>query len=487
MPFTLRDVVRVGLLSCVVGTGLVVTPGVALAQTAPAAPNLGPAIPTAEQRALILRSRPHPVRRYGSAHPRRATTAGAATRSVPSPSPTVTRVPPQPAAPAAAPIVQPRAARPPVGASFAEPVCVRSYSVPGLQASASADNTAALNAALAAAQPFDCLLLPAGTYGHAGNIDVPARAADVTLRGAGRDQTVLLGTSDDKHGFRVLGAPRFRLEDLTKDTVPQTDRTGMNQQGHSTLLLDPGTTGFLGEDLLLRGARAAGFFAYDAHDYHLNRVEVQDSLADAFHNTNGSSGGTFTDCVATNPGDDGWAMVAYGDGPETVPHDFVVTRFHMKGNPHGRGFGIINSRGLTVYGPTLIEDTSAAGIIIARETQYGPVMHPVSDIRFLGETRIVRANHNREDHGAVLIDNPEASQPVERVYLEQVVAVDTGKNRVSLPSHNVFVKGVGRISAVLKDFRFVGVGPREVFGGPRTADSSVQLDGWTAGDGYLAR
>lgn len=374
---------------------------------------------------------------------------------------------------------------PPVGASFTAPVCNRRYEIPGLVSSAtSGDNLIALNTAIAAALPGDCLLIPAGTYRRSGNVDVPATKSDITIIGAGRDRTILLGTNLDKHGLRILGAKNIRVESMTLDTVTGGSRTGLNQAGHATLLLDPGTVGFAGQDLLLRGARAAGFFAYRASKYHLNRVEVERSLADAFHNTNGSSDGICTDCVATAPGDDGWAMVAYGGSAATVPHDFVVTRFRMQGNPNGRGFGIVNAYGLTVNGPTLIEDTSAAGILIARETQYGGTYHPVRDIRFLGETTINRANHNREDHGAVLIDNPEPSQPVEGVYLESLNITDTGANRTSMPSHNIYVKGSGRIEATLKDFRFYGSGPKSLFGGSRTADSVVDLIGWSPTDGY---
>jgi hypothetical protein len=400
----------------------------------------------------------------------------------PSPSPTTSTT--------TAPTVStfpPGTAVPPLGASFPAPTCTRTYQIPNLVNSASSgDNLSTINTAIANAVTGDCLTIPAGTYRRSGNIDVPATKTGITIMGAGRGSTVLLGTSLDRHGFRVLGAKSIRLQGMTIDTVTGGTRTGNDQQGHSTLLLDPGTSGFLGQDLLLRGARAAGFFAYRANNYHLHRVEVQNSLADGFHNTNGSYNGTFTDIVATNPGDDGWAMVAYGGSASTVPRDFTVTRFSMSGNPHGRGFGIVNSYGLTVHGPTTIRDTSAAGILIARETQYGGTMHPVRNIRFLGETRVLRANHNREDHGAVLIDNPEGSQPVEGVYLENLIMTDTGKNRFALPSHNVFVKGSGRISAQLKDFRFVGAGPKSLLGGSRTADSTLTLTGWSTTDGYRA-
>lgn len=376
---------------------------------------------------------------------------------------------------------------PPVGASFIAPVCTRTYQVPGLVSSTTnGDNTNAFNAALASAAEGDCLTVPAGFYRRSGNIDVPGTKRNITLIGAGRDQTIIYGTSLDKHGFRVLGADGIRLQSMTVDTVTGGTRTGLNQQGNATLLLDPGTDGFAGQDLLLRGARAAGFFAYRASNYHLNRVEVQNSLADGFHNTNGSVNGVFTDCVATNVGDDGWAMVAYGDGPETVPHDFVLTRFTMNGNTWGRGIGVINSYGLTVNGPTLIKNTGAAGVILAREAQYGPAMYPVRNVRFLGETRIVAANHGVQDHGAVLINNPEASQPVEGIYMEDVRAFDTGKNRTTLPSNNVYVKGNGRISAELRGFTFYGTGPRSLFGGQRTADSVVSLVGWSPADGYRA-
>lgn len=381
----------------------------------------------------------------------------------------------------------PGTAVPPVGASFPAPTCKRTYVVPGLISSTTTgDNTVAFNNALAAAVEGDCLTVPAGFYRRSGNIDVPSTKRNITVMGAGRDQTVLYGTSLDKHGFRVLGADGVRLQGMTIDTVTGGTRTGLNQQGNATLLLDPGTDGFLAQDLLLRGARAAAFFAYRASSYHLHRVEARDSLADGFHNANGSQQGVFTDCVTTNSGDDGWAMVAYGGTVETVPHDFVLTRFTMNGNTWGRGIAVINSYGLTVHGPTLVKDTGAAGIIVARETQYGGTMHPVRDVRFLGETRLVATNHKEQDHGAVLLNNPETSQPVEGVYLEDVRAVDTGIRRATMPSSNIRAQGSGRISAELRGFTFHGAGPRALLGGTRSTDSVVSLVGWSTTDAYRA-
>ena len=362
------------------------------------------------------------------------------------------------------------------GTDVPEPTYTRVYALPNLDSRR--DNTEALNAALDVARAGDCLTLPAGTFPHAGNIDVSRPG--VTVKGAGSNLTVLLGTQSSTAGYRVLsGGNDHQLRDLTLRVQGASGRGDQNEQGMSTLLLETGVSGFVGQGLMLDGAKAAGFFSYGAHDYILNRVEVRNSLADGFHNTNGSYNGKFRDCIARNVGDDMFAVIHYeNDALIHQSHDISFERVKGYGNTDGRGFGIVCVRDITVT-DSEVNDTYAAGIYVGRETQANPAA--CTNIRFLGTNVINRANFGAPDHGAVFLLNGNSLEAVSNIHMENVFITDTNKNRsggFAGQAVRAVIYGGGSVQAELKNFKFMGSNPVSTFGGNTDSNSNITRTGW---------
>ncbi len=261
-------------------------------------------------------------------------------------------------------------------------------------------------------------------------------------------------------------------------------RSSLGQSGEGNIWAQGGHSGFRMEDVLAWGSRDAAIFLYGIHNFELNRVESRDSKSDAYHVSNGSSYGKFFDGVSRNSGDDGIGFVTYGD--VNAVNNMSVVRHHVAGQSWGRGFGLIHVNNINFYGPTLIEDSAGAAVIIAREPQYagGGIAGAVTDINFYGELRLRRSNSNSSiAHGAIVINNPNTDRSIERVKFQgPVVVVDT---RTSAPGQ-VRAYGTGKILAEIADVRFYGTGPSSKLSLSLSSDSSVTALGWSQSTPYLS-
>lgn len=338
-------------------------------------------------------------------------------------------------------------------------------------------------------QPGDRLLIPGGLYRYSGNLDIPDHCSDIEIVLGTEGNPTILRSSQlasglvTQHGLRVLGAADIRIRGAsattqsTIETAAVAGRTGLNQQGNTMLLLDPGTTGFYGQDLILRGARAAGFFAYRADNYWLNRVTVEDSLADAFHNTNGSTYGIFTDCVSRRCGDDGWAVVYYDGGAlSSQSHHIEVYRHVVDGNGHGRGFANIGCP--DIYADqVIIRGSAAASVIVDREASTGGTAHGSIARVLLQRFLIQGGNWSEQDHGSVFVRNGINNGTVDTVVLESFEIRDAAPNR-----QIVRALGDGSTATVLDvtmtDFQFTGGLGGDQFGGNNL--SRIVRNGWGA-------
>jgi hypothetical protein len=235
------------------------------------------------------------------------------------------------------------------------------------------------------------------------------------------------------------------------------------------------------QDVLAWGSRDAAIFLYGVHHFELNRVESRDSKSDCYHVSNGSSYGTWYDSKSTNCGDDGIGFVGYGsDGPGT-PHHHTVIRHHVAGQSWGRGLGLVHTNNITFHGPTLIEDSAGASVILARESFYGS--GSVKAIRFYGELRIRRANqHTGVGHGAIVINNPDTNGVIEDVLFTGPVLISN--TRTTAPGQ-VRVHGPGRIQAEMRNVRFHGTGPESRLFTSLAAGSSLLTPGWSAATPYI--
>lgn len=246
---------------------------------------------------------------------------------------------------------------------------------------ASSDNLAALNMYISAAAPNTKLIFPTkGTFKFASNIDI--RNAGIGLFGSTSNpgDTILLSTHTQSatapyqtnRGLRVFANNVF-MKGFTHSCQRQASevRSTQDQQGDATLLLENNVAGFKGEDLLLDKAAASGFFSYGATDYRLNRVVSQFSYADSFHNTNGSSYYTFTDCTANQTGlnaitqgDDSFANVHYS-GDTQPSHHGTFIRCKSYGSS-ARAASVVSCHDIT-YQDFYAEDSWRPGVYVANE------------------------------------------------------------------------------------------------------------------------
>jgi hypothetical protein len=394
------------------------------------------------------------------------------------------------APPTTAPVVAPVAAGTPTTSargSFVERAYGRTYSLTGMQVGTSGDavaNGSRLRAVLAAAQPGDLITVAPGHYRLAGNIEFTV--PNVTLKGMGTDrEQVWFEHTTETRALFMVKAGGVHFYNFTH-RVHGTARSSLGQSGEGNIWVQGGHSGFRMQDVLAWGSRDAAVFLYGVHGFELNRVESRDSMSDCYHVSNGSSYGTWYDSKSTRCGDDGIGFVGYGgEGPGT-PHHHTVVRHHVaKQGPNGRGIGIIHVNNIDIHGPTLIEDSWGAGIILARESQYGS--GGIRAIRIYGELRFRRANSAPGIvHGAIHINNPDTVAPIEDVLITgPVIAVDTGINRGGVP-FQVRAHGAGRIQAEIRDMRFYGTGPSTKLSLSLASGSSVTTPGWSNATPYSA-
>lgn len=338
-------------------------------------------------------------------------------------------------------------------------------------------------------QSGDRLVVPGDFYTYSDNLEIPPSANNIeVVFGTPGNQTILRSTQMSgglvtNHAIRQYGT-NIRLRGVNQNTPAVIEsggvvgRNGLNQQGNTMLLLDPGSSDTYVQDMILRGARAAGFFAYTTTRYWLNRVTVEDSLADGFHNTQGSTYGLFTDCVSRRAGDDGIAFVYYdGNAISGQSHHMEVYRHIVDTNGHGRGFANINCTDI-VADQVIVRGSAAAGVIIDREASSGGTDHGSIARTLLQRFRIEGANWSEQDHGAVFLRNGITNGTVTGVVMESF--------EINNPSANhqmVRTIGDGTANTVLEctltDFRFSGAASTNAgdqFGGNNT--SRITRSGW---------
>lgn len=423
-----------------------------------------------------------------------APVAAPAVPVLPVPAPTVPVEPPvEPPVELSVPTTPPAPSALPVGpgapstterGSFVERPCTRTYPLE-LESGELGDPAAngdRMRAVLDAAQSGDCITVAPGHYRLAGNVvfGVPG----ITLKGLGqaREDVWFQHTTETRASFDVKAAD-VHLYNFTH-RVLATARSSQGGAGEGNIWVRGGHSGFRMQDVLAWGSRDAAVFLFGVHHFELNRVESRDSMSDAFHVNYGSSHGTFYDSVSRNSGDDGLGFVGYGaEGAET-PHHLTVVRHHVDGQTWGRGIGLIHVNNISFYGPTLIERTAGAGVLLARESMYGS--GSVRAIRFYGELRIRQANHHGSiDHGAIHINNPSTDAPIEDVlFTGPVVLVDTGQLNPWTARWQIRAHGAGPIAAEIGPVSFYGVGPADRLSLALAPGSYVTPSGWSATTPY---
>jgi hypothetical protein len=216
------------------------------------------------------------------------------------------------------------------------------------------DNNAAFAAALAAAKAQGkALYVPAGVYAHADLIENDS----VDVVGAGID-TVLLATNPLKSSIYLSGTgAKLREVLVTVDLGSTLRQTTPPTTG---VLVRPGSSNFVIQNVIIDKAASAGLFVEGAHDGLIDHVTVVNTLADGIHITFGAFNITVQNCFVRNTGDDCIAVVSYENhGPvQPISHHVLIQNNDVGFNPWGRGIAvtggdhvqILNNKVASTYG-----------------------------------------------------------------------------------------------------------------------------------------
>lgn len=226
---------------------------------------------------------------------------------------------------------------------------------------AGADNTAALNNAFAAAQPYDTLVIPTGEWTHSGALYVQAANPNVRIEGQGR-MAKLVGTNA-RYGGLICRANGTSLIGINHTVVGATSRGNGENFDDCPFAFD-NCTDIVLEDLVSAGSRDAAFFVSTVRRMRARDLVMKDSFADGFHVSNGSKDITVAGIDGTNIGDDGVAVVSY-TGDADVVERVKVTRVTIT-NGLARGISVVGGRNVEYHDVDLFR-TRGAGVYVAHE------------------------------------------------------------------------------------------------------------------------
>lgn len=354
-------------------------------------------------------------------------------------------------------------------------------------ATADANRTAFINAVNAAA-PGDCLTVAAGTY-ELGTGIIDINSPGITIKGLGATKNdVVFYSKDELLATWRVNAANIHFYNFTR-RVPSTARSSLGESGEGNIWVR-NNKGFRAQDILAWGGRDAAFFLANCQEFALNRVHSFESMSDAFHIAYGSNNGQMYDCFSQDSGDDGIGLVGYDSDIKSIPRYIDVTRHKVDRQSWGRGIGLIQAQDITFHDWLEIEQSRQAGIIIAREPQYGTL----ATARITFDCDIMLRNCNGEqgmtstagtvtaEHGAIHINNPDTANVIEDiVFKKKIIFSDTGLNYPgqTLP-HVVRAHGTGPISVSFDRAEFYRYNPANRLSLSLAAGSVVSTVGWDA-------
>ena len=265
-----------------------------------------------------------------------------------------------------------------------------------------------LQEALILAEPGTTILIPEGTYHFTGalSLDVP----DVTVKGAGRDKTILSfkGQTSGSEGL-LITSDRVRIEDLS---VEDTPGDGIKAKGVDQLSLvnlrvewtrgphkDNGAYGLypvesknvLIDGALVRGASDAGIYVGQSQqiivrnsvaEYNVAGIEIENSyFADVYGNiSTHNTGGILIFDLPNLPQTGGHSIRVYNnksinnDTPNFAPPGNVVGSV-----PRGTGIMVMSNRDVELFGNEMAENASVNLLILAYAYDYeDPRFNPLA-------------------------------------------------------------------------------------------------------------
>ncbi len=313
-----------------------------------------------------------------------------------------------------------------------------------------ADDTLALQRAFDSLKPGDTLVIEAGkTYRHSEVLTL--RNAGAHLRGPG----TLLATDEAKSALTIEADDVIIDGGLELKIGETTRRWDAPAQNKLNLMNCKGT---VVRGVSIDGAAAAGLFVFGASNYLIEDVTVENTRADGIHNTHGAHHGTIRRAHVRNVGDDGIAVVSYGQDKEWC-HDIEIESPRFYGNLWGRGFTVVGGEDIT-WRDIYAENSNAAALYIATEGEPWNT-HATRRVKVLGG-ELKNSNLSATvDHGALLIYNARAGYSIENVTIENLKITNT--NPKASRQVGILVGKSGGVRDIqLKNFTIVG-GPQNLF------------------------
>lgn len=346
----------------------------------------------------------------------------------------------------------------------------------GAVGNGAADDTAALQRAIAALRPGGTLTIPAGkTFRHTAvlRIAVP----DVTINGRG----ALLATAEATSAVH-LAADRITVDGPTLRMGHTTRRWDAYEQ----MKLRIGrVAGVVVRNVTVDGSAAAGIFVSGASGFRISDVSVRNTRADGIHLTNGSRDGVVTSPIVTNPGDDGVAVVSYRN--EAITTGITVNSPRVIGQAWGRAFSVVGGSNVR-YNNVYADRSSAACVYIAAESEFNT--WGVRDVVVTGG-QLNRCNQQadvtaadrpspgkpRVVHGAIMLYNSQDDQAITDVTVANLQITNShpdGYDHVKVMSYD------GQVQQRL-EFRNLTItgGASSTFQSVGVPGSAYRKIGWT--------
>lgn len=224
----------------------------------------------------------------------------------------------------------------------------------------------AIRAAISAAMSQNKdLYFPAATYNYNNTLTLDGLKA----RGDG-EPSVLVASNKPSMAIIMKGsAPELRSLKIACPSceLPSGPPTSARlSTGESAgVFIQPGTTNFVIDRVTIDRAGSAGILNWGGNNGVITNNRVLNTLADAYHMTNGAYNVEVAYNYAYNVGDDMYAVVSYlNDGQRS--HDIKIHDNVGDGQPWGRGASVVGGYNIQIYNNS-ISRTYGAGIYIEAE------------------------------------------------------------------------------------------------------------------------
>jgi len=232
----------------------------------------------------------------------------------------------------------------------------------GAVANSGVDSTAAIKAAIAVAKARgQAVRVPIGTFSH-----LSFALDGVSLSGEGPGSVLLAPSPLDSNIY--LRGSGLSIHNLTVN-VQSSERDVNN----FAIFID-GASHFSVEAVTVNGGNAGGIFNFGGSDGRIVNNRVQNTLADAIHNTNGAHNILVAGNVVRHAEDDMIAVVSYEGQP--VSHDILIEDNDVSDQAFGRGIAVVGGQNITIQRNMVARTSCCAGIYIAAEA-----VHSTNSVR----------------------------------------------------------------------------------------------------------